>query len=145
MTTPQSGRWLRLMLVAFVTNGIGPFGLKVLTEKHLDQYESQYLIFWYLGGLFLAALAFGFRQLHLSRWEILFGIAMGFGSLGGQFFTGKALASGIPGHIAFPITTGGSLFLVALAGILVFKERVGPYGLAGLAIGIISLIVLSLG
>jgi drug/metabolite transporter (DMT)-like permease len=133
------------MLVAFVTNGIGPFGLKILTEKHLDQYESQYLVFWYLGGLLLALLAFGLRWFRLSRWEILFGIAMGFGSLGGQFFTGKALAVGIPGHIAFPITTGGSLFLVALAGILVFKERVGPYGLAGLIIGILSLIVLSLG
>jgi drug/metabolite transporter (DMT)-like permease len=145
LSAPQAGRWLRLMLVAFVTNGIGPFGLKVLTEKHLDRYESQYLIFWYLGGLLLALLAFGFRNLRFSRWEILLGTAMGFGSLGGQFFTGKALAAGIPGHIAFPITTGGSLFLVALAGILVFKERVGPYGLAGLVIGILSLIVLSLG
>lgn len=133
------------MLVAFITNGIGPFGLKILTEKRLDQYESQYLIFWYLGGLLLALFAFGLRWFRISRWEILFGTAMGFGSLGGQFFTGKALAVGIPGHIAFPITTGGSLFLVALAGILVFKERVGPYGLAGLIIGILSLIVLSLG
>lgn len=133
------------MLVAFVTNGIGPFGLKILTEKHLDRYESQYLIFWYLGGLLLGLLAFSLRWFRISSWEILFGTAMGFGSLGGQYFTGKALAVGIPGHIAFPITTGGSLFLVALAGILVFKERVGPYGLAGLVLGILSLIVLSLG
>lgn len=133
------------MLVAFITNGIGPFGLKILTANRLDQYESQYLIFWYLGGLLLALLAFGLRWFRISGWEILFGTAMGFGSLGGQFFTGKALAVGIPGHIVFPITTGGSLFLVALTGILVFKERVGPYGLAGLIIGILSLIVLSLG
>ena len=135
---------LRLMLVAFLTNGIGPFGLKVLSARGLDRYESQYLLFWYIGGVLLAAVAFGFRQARLSRWEVLLGALMGFGSLGGQYFTGKALAAGIPGHVAFPITTGGSLFLVALAGILVFKERVGPYGLAGLAIGILSLVFLSL-
>jgi multidrug transporter EmrE-like cation transporter len=49
----------------------------------------------------------------------------------------------LPGHVAFPLTTGGSLFLVALAGILLFKERVGGYGIAGIVMGIVSLIMLS--
>ena len=31
----DSGTWLRLMLVAFVANGIGPFGLKMLSEQGL--------------------------------------------------------------------------------------------------------------
>jgi multidrug transporter EmrE-like cation transporter len=49
----------------------------------------------------------------------------------------------MPGYIAFPLTTGGSLFLVATAGILLFKEKVGPYGIAGLTLGIIALVTLS--
>ena len=32
VVTRDSGVWLRLMLVAFVANGIGPFGLKILTR-----------------------------------------------------------------------------------------------------------------
>ena len=27
----EPGKWFQLMLIAFLTNGIGPFGLKVLT------------------------------------------------------------------------------------------------------------------
>ena len=68
---------------------------------------------------------------------------MGLCSLCGQSFTGLALAHGLPGHVVFPVTTGGSLFLVAAAGIFVFKERVGGYGIAGLVTGVLSLVLLS--
>ncbi len=57
--------------------------------------------------------------------EIWLGALMGACSLLGQAFTGLALSHGMPGHVAFPITTGGSLFLVAAAGMVLFKERVG--------------------
>lgn len=143
--TSDPRRWFRLMLIAFATNGIGPFGLKVLDELHWSEYELQYLVFWYCGGLTLAVATFKFRQLPLLRWELLLGAAMGFCSLAGQYFSGRALAEGVPGHIVFPIATGGTLFLVALAGIVVFREHVGPYGRAGLVIGVLALVVLSFG
>ncbi len=141
-TTP--GKWFQLMLVAFLTNGIGPFGLKVLTELRLDSYELPYLISWYSGGLVLAILVYR-QNLRFAKWEIILGAGMGLCSLAGQYFTGRALASGVPGHIAFPITTGGTLFLVALMGIVIFHEKVGSYGRAGLVLGILALIVLSFG
>jgi len=56
-----------------------------------------------------------------------------------------ALERNVPGYIVFPVTTGGNLFLVAAAGVLLFKERMGPYGIAGILTGILSLILLSLG
>ena len=62
-------------------------------------------------------------------------------SLGGQLATALALAT-VPGHIAFAVTTGGNLFIVAAAGILVFRERVGAWGLAGIALGVVSLLLL---
>jgi multidrug transporter EmrE-like cation transporter len=55
-----------------------------------------------------------------------------------------ALSRDVAGHIAFSISTGGTLFIVALAGVFLFKERVGPYGVAGLVLGILSIIVLSI-
>lgn len=132
------------MLIAFVANGLGPFGLKVLTEKGLAGFQSQYLVYWYVGGAIFGVLAFlpGLRA--LRRREVALGAAMGLCSLGGQTFTGMALASGIPGHVAFPTTTGGSLFMVAAAGIFVFKERIGPYGIAGIILGVLALIMLSI-
>jgi drug/metabolite transporter (DMT)-like permease len=134
---------MRLMLLAFVTNGINPFGLKVLNERGLAAFQPQYLVYWYLGGAIFGVLAFlpGLREIR-GR-EIALGAVMGLCSLGGQTFTGLSLSHGIPGHVAFPITTGGSLFLVAAAGIFIFKERVGAYGAAGIILGVVALIMLS--
>jgi multidrug transporter EmrE-like cation transporter len=135
--------WLQLMLVAFVTNGLGPFGLKVLSESGLASHQWQYLIYWYAGGLLFAIVALTRTRSGLFSREVVLGAAMGLCSLGGQSFTGLSLAREVPGHIVFPITTGGSLFVVALTGIVVFKEHVGVYGFIGIGLGILSLVLLS--
>ena len=135
--------WFRLMLVSFVANGLGPFGLKILTERGLGAYQQQYLFFWYLGGVVFALAALLVSRTGVNAREVVLGAAMGGCSLAGQSFTVLALEKGIPGHIAFPLTTGGSLFLVAAAGLLLFKEKIGPYGFCGVVLGIASLVMLS--
>jgi drug/metabolite transporter (DMT)-like permease len=142
----QAGtRWFQLMLLACITNGLGAFGLKVLAERKLtDRYEFQYLLIWYLSWLLFGMIVFIRRRFRPYLREILIGAAMGLCSVAGQFFTGLALARDVAGHVAFSISTGGTLFVVALAGILLFREKVGPYGLAGLVLGILSIIVVSL-
>jgi hypothetical protein len=133
-----------MMLIAFVTNGLGPFGLKVLSEEGLTAHQSQYLIYWYAGGLVFALLALARNWSGVHSREVALGAAMGICSLSGQSFTGMSLARDVPGHIVFPITTGGSLFVVASVGILVFRERIGMYGVAGILLGILSLVLLSI-
>lgn len=139
----DSSVWLRLMLIAFVANGLGPFGLKILSERNLAEYQPRYLVYWYLGGAVFGALAFLRESRTVERREVALGAVMGVCSLCGQSFTGLALATGLPGHVVFPLTTGGSLFLVAAAGVFLFKEKVGGYGIAGIVLGIVSLIMLS--
>jgi multidrug transporter EmrE-like cation transporter len=136
--------WARLMLVAFFANGLGPFGLKVLATRGLAGFQSQYLFYWYLGGVAFALIALRLARTGVNGREILLGAAMGGCSFAGQSFTALALAKGLPGHIAFPLTTGGSLFLVALAGIVLFRERIGPYGLCGVVLGVAALVMLSI-
>jgi hypothetical protein len=127
----DSAVWLRLMLVAFLANGIGPFGLKILTERGLaTQYQAQYLLYWYLG-----ACVFAFAALWRS----------GLRPTGREVGLGALMAHGMPGHVAFPITTGGSLLLVAAAGLLLFREKIGAYGIAGMVLGIMALVGLSIG
>jgi multidrug transporter EmrE-like cation transporter len=139
------GTWFRLMMVAFLANGLGPFGLKILAEAgQADRYQFQYLIYWYLGGLVFTGLAFFREHRGVRGTEVALGALMGLASLAGQSFTSLALAHHVPGHIVFPMTTGGSLIVVATAGILLFKERVTIYGVAGIVLGIVSLVTLSL-
>lgn len=132
------------MLLACITNGLGAFGLRVLAGKRLtDHYEFQYLLMWYLGWLLLGALIVICRPFRPQTGELLIAAGMGLCSIAGQFFTGLALARSVAGHVAFSISTGGTLFIVALAGVFLFKEKVGRYGALGLAFGILSIIVLS--
>ena len=35
--------------------------------------------------------------------------------------------------------------MVAAGGVLIYKERIGRYGIAGIAVGVLSLVLLSLG
>jgi multidrug transporter EmrE-like cation transporter len=142
----REGKWLRLMLVAFVANGLGPFGLKMMAAKGLSEaYHYQYLLWWYAGGLALGIVALAAMRSGLRAREVAFGCAVGIGSFGGQLFSSLALEQGVPGHIVFPATTGGNLFLVAAAGLLLFREKLGPYGIAGILTGIASLVLLGLG
>lgn len=66
-------------------------------------------------------------------------------SFGAQFSSFLALEQKVPGYIVFPLATGGSLVLVAAAGVLLFRERIGGYGIAGIMTGVLALLLLSLG
>jgi drug/metabolite transporter (DMT)-like permease len=137
-------KWFQLMLLACVSNGIGAFGLKVLAEMGFtEHYETQYLFFWYLGWLVFSGVVLIRRPLLPYRREVLIGAGMGLCSMCGQFFVGLALSHDVAGHVVFSVSTGGTLFVVALAGVLAFREKVGPYGLAGLVIGFLSIVILS--
>jgi multidrug transporter EmrE-like cation transporter len=141
-----SSKWLQWMLVAFVANGLGPFGLKIMAEKGLsEQYHFQYLLLWYLGGLLFGLGWFLATRGRFRSREFLMSFGIAVGSFGGQLFSLLALERNVPGYVVFPMTTGGNLFLVAAAGVLLFREKIGPYGIAGILTGIASLVLLSLG
>lgn len=141
----NSRKWMQLMLIAFVANGLGPFGLKIIAERGLaEKFHYQYLVWWYAGGLVFGVAAFFLSRSRFQLKDVGMAFAIGVGSFGGQLFSVLALQQKVPGYIVFPITTGGNLFLVAAAGVLLFRERIGWYGIAGIATGIASLILLSL-
>ena len=50
----------------------------------------------------------------------------------------------IPSAIMFPINDGGATIITALTGAVVFKEKLTARSVAGLALGIASLIVINL-
>jgi multidrug transporter EmrE-like cation transporter len=137
--------WYKMMTVAFLTNGLGIFGTRVLTGwGWAEFYKFQYLVFWYGSGLLFALLLFWREKTGLARRDFVIGGLMGAASVGGQFSLLSALENGIPGHIAFPLANGGGLFLVALIGVIAFGERVRGYGIAGIILGIGATILLSL-
>lgn len=137
--------YFRYMLVAFLTNGLGAFGLRILVGMGLaDRFKLQYLAVWYLAGSGLAATVYLIGRRRPRRLEILIALAMGLCSLLGQLGMALALAGGVPGYVVFPVATGGGMLLVVLAGVLLFRERITLWGYLGVLVGCIALALLSL-
>lgn len=133
------------MIVSFLTNGMSPFGLKMLTEMHLaDRYQYQYLIFWYLSASLLPTGVFVAKHSRPYRREVLTAACMALCSVLGQLGMVAALGHNVPGYIVYPIATGGSLFFVVAGGVILFKEKLGRYGVAGIVLGIASVVILAL-
>jgi multidrug transporter EmrE-like cation transporter len=136
--------WYRMMLIAFLTNGLGAFGARVLQEMGLAETHSfLYLGFWYLAGLGISLIALASGGAKLTRAEVAVGGLMGLFSSVGWILLTQAIARGMPGYLAFPIAIGGNLSIVAAVGVLVFKERLSSYGYLGILTGISGIALLA--
>jgi drug/metabolite transporter (DMT)-like permease len=137
--------WFRWMMIAFLFNGLCTFGIRILAGMGLAQnYTSAYLVFWYAAGAIFLLVPYLRARLRPNRPDILIGFGLGLCSWGGQTAIGLALGKGLPGSIVFPVVLAGGLFIVVASGVLIFKERIGPAGLGGVLLGVISIVLLSL-
>jgi multidrug transporter EmrE-like cation transporter len=136
--------WYRMMLIAFLTNGLGAFGARVLQEMGLAKSHSfLYLGFWYVAGLAVSLVAMLFGRAKLSHAELAVGGLMGLFSSIGWILLTQAIARDIPGYVAYPIAIGGNLSVVAAVGVMVFKERLSPYGYLGILTGVTGIALLA--
>ncbi len=136
--------WLRAMILAFLLNGLSPFGLRILVGRGLgQQYTTVYLFYWYLAGLVFALLWVLIRRERIRTAAVLMGVAMAASSVVGQVSMARALNEGVAGNIVFPLAMGCSICLVTAGGMLLFGEKMGPYGKAGVALGLLAAVLLS--
>jgi drug/metabolite transporter (DMT)-like permease len=137
--------WLPLMLLAFLFDGCGVFGLRVLAGMGLaGVVTNQYLVYYYMGGFVFMALQLVAKKSWPNRTEIGVGGGMALCSISGTSSLAYALNTfNIPGNVAFPIANGGSLFIVVTAGVLSFHERLGWYGICGCVLGTMAIVLLS--
>lgn len=136
-------KWLPLILLAFLANGLSASSQKVIGVGAAD-YAWQYLVILYAAGFALFAVA-GMVQTGWPNFrEIITASIMAIASVAGNLAMVTAMGRKVPGSVAYPVGNGGSLFLVVLAGVLIFKERVSGFGLTGVALGITAILVLAL-
>jgi len=132
------------MLIILITNGMSAFGLKVLAAWGLPpNIKFPYLTIWYAAGFACIGIPMLLRGIRVGLKEAGWGALIAALSMGGQLAMANALNSGLPGNIVFPVTIGGSLLVVALAGRLFFAEKMHPLSWTGVAIGFLAVILLS--
>jgi multidrug transporter EmrE-like cation transporter len=137
--------WFLLMLVVLLTNGMSSFGLKMLAGWHFPGLAKfPYLTVWYAAGMASIALPSLSSGLHFGKKEAGLGALMALLSIGGQVSMAKALDLHVPGNIVFPVAIGGSILVVAVASWAVFREKMNNLTVAGVILGFVAVILLSL-
>lgn len=136
--------WLLLMLIILLTNGMSAFGLKVLTVWGMPpSINFPYLTIWYAAGLLCIVVPMLLKGVKGGVKEAKWGALIALLSIGGQLAMANALEFGVPGNVVFPVTIGGSILVVAVAGQLFFGERMNPLSWTGVAVGFLAVVLLS--
>ncbi len=143
-----ASRWLPLMLLAFFCQGLAASSQKVLVEsKGTDYVGGDYVWHFYIvlywTGFTVMTLLSVMREAWPNRREFATGLVMAVCSVAGNVSITSAMTT-VKGVVAYPVSNGGSLTLVVLAGVLFFRERIHPVGIAGICCGITAILVLVL-
>jgi drug/metabolite transporter (DMT)-like permease len=133
------------MLLILGTNGMSAFGLKVIAGWGLSKTVTfPYLTVWYGAGLVCLLTSILFKRATAKWQDLAWGAVLAALSIGGQVAMGMALDSNVPGNIVFPVTIGGSILVVALAGKWIFGERMDRLSAVGVLVGFLGVVLLSL-
>ena len=139
----EQAKWFLLMVVVLLTNGMSAFGLKVIVAWGLPEASKYpYLTVWYAAGLLSIAVPALIRGTRFGLREVGWGGLVAALSMGGQLALAGALKFGAPGHVVFPVTLGGSVFVVILGGRLLFGEHMNTITASGVFSGLAAVILL---
>ena len=139
----NKSKWLPLMLLAFACQGLAASSQKMLVEAKQGDYVWQFYIVLYWSGFVVMLILSVMREAWPNRREFATAFVMAICSVIGNVSITTALKS-VKGVVAFPVSNGGSLSLVVLAGVVFFREKIHPVGQAGIVCGISAILILVL-
>ena len=132
----------QLIALAFLLNSILAIGTKAVSEFGMAESIPMVLLIMYgTGAIMSLAYTISGRK-RIEGKAVSIALLGGLGTAVGMSSNMTAAAI-LPGYVVFPLVNGGTLVLVAVIGRLVFKERIGAFGVAGILAGIASIILLS--
>ncbi len=123
--------------------GIADFGMKMFEQIRPMQEKS-----FFLAGIFGFAFIYSFA-VHLVQRKsfdskaFIRGNLLGIPNMFSSFFLIAALSE-IKAIIVYPVVNIGIITLTALGAYLIWREKLNPYGIAALILGLLSIVLLSL-
>ncbi|MBR9853548.1 MAG: EamA family transporter [Algicola sp.] len=141
---------LILPILVFLGSGVIDSSIKYFEEEHLTDAEipifsSMIFGFAALSGLIFISLKPNTKEMTLNMKNVLGGIALGVPNFFSIFYVIRALCSDLCGHATiFTINNVAIVMLSTLIGIIMFKEKLAPKNWAGVALAILSIILVAL-
>jgi len=135
------GSWA--LIVMLCMSGMGDGMSKVYEVYGNPAIENLFLFFTFLSALVLCLCLMVHKKERLGLKELGYGALLGIPNFFSSLFLLKALSS-VPGVIAFPSYSVATILVVALAGLLVFREKLEKKQIVGSILICIALVLLNL-
>ena len=133
--------WLVLL---FIADGLVMTAALVF-RKELSLNETmpfQTIIF--VSAFLLTTMLYYLRRSRLEPGILKWGALLGTANFGNYLFLVLAL-SVLPGLVVYPVIAAGEVGLMALAGVVLWKEKVGVRSWLGIALAVVALVLIQLG
>ena len=140
-TKLSRGSWGLLLML--LVGGMGDGMAKFYEEYGDPGFQNIFLFFTFFAALLLCLGLVAFKKERLGIKELLYGALLGIPNFLSSLFLLNALAT-VPAVIAFPTFSVAVILVVALAGIVCFRERLTRKQLLGGALICIALALLNM-
>ena len=112
------------LIVLLLLGGGGDTMSKIFEQVGNSAYSENFLLYTFISATILAIALAVFKKEQPCKKDLLFGVLIGIPN----FFCARFLLMSLtqlPGVLVFPTLCVGSILVVTLAGLLIFKERLG--------------------
>jgi len=133
--------WLALL---FLVDGLVMIPAQVFNKKLPAAENLPFQTVIFVSAFFVTTLLYYLGRRRVAPDTLRLGALLGAANLGNYLFLVMALAI-LPGVLVFPVMAAGEVGLAALAGTLVWRERVGAGGWVGVVLAVAALILVQLG
>lgn len=130
------------LIALFLLNGFAEFSNKFFQKYAYISYKDLYLFFVFTTSLIISLFFMLKSKRKICLGDILTGICVGIPNLFSSYFLILALYT-IKASVAFPLFSAGSIVLINIGGILIFKEKLKGRETISIILTIIALILIN--
>ena len=131
------------LLLLLLAGGGGDAMSKVFEELGNPTLSGHFLLYTFLTAFGLCAILFGLKREKTGIREVFFGLLIGIPN----FFSAKFLLAAlktVPAVIVYPVCSVGTILVVTMAGVLLFRERLEKKQWLALGMILMALVLLNI-
>lgn len=132
-----------MIIVTIIVVGFSQLSSKILVQSGLESQNNFFFLSIFTSAAILVSpLALRSRGQIVGR-DGLFGFGVGVFNVAANRFLLLALTT-LPGAIVFPVSSAGSLLMVTISAIILFKEKVSRVNLVGITLTLAVVVLINL-
>lgn len=131
------------LLLLFVFGGMAEFSNKIYQKYALNDYKDFFLFTIFFVAFLISVSYTVNKKAKVKLSDILTGFAVGIPNLFSSYFLILSLNT-LKTSVAFPIYSAGSIVLINIGGLLIYREKIAPKNQLAIAMTIIALILINI-